>query len=395
MRILIVDDDDDIRILLSRTLNKWGHEVITASNGVEAWEILQNGIINFVISDWMMPKMNGIELCRRIRNANFDRYIYVIILTAREEKHDLVKGMESGADDFVVKPFNKGELNVRIRAGERILKLERDLEKRNNKLSEAYSIISKDLEMAAKMQKSLLPDASLTISEFVFNWMFSPCSFVAGDIFNFFNLDEDHICFYMLDVAGHGVSAAMLSVTLSKILTPSHQMVQPLKYFVPVPPHYEITPPAMVMQELNKRFQNENDAMQYFTMIYGVIDARNDKIRMTQAGHPSPIYVQRGAKATFIGTGGYPIGMITDVDYDEQMIDFKAGDRLFIYSDGVTECTNPNKEHFSEEYLVEILEEWKNLPLQELLSRLEQRLINWKGSRDYEDDVSLLAIERV
>ncbi len=395
MRILIVDDDDDIRILLSRMLNKWGHEVITASNGVDAWKFLQNGIINFVISDWMMPKMNGIELCKRIRHANFDRYIYVILLTAREEKQDLIKGMESGADDFVVKPFNKGELNVRIRAGERILKLERDLEKRNNKLSEAYSIISKDLEMAAKMQKSLLPDASLTISEFVFNWMFCPCSFVAGDIFNFFNLDEDHICFYMLDVAGHGVSAAMLSITLSKILTPSHQMVQPLKYFVHVPPHYEITPPAMVMQELNKRFQNENDAMQYFTMIYGVIDARNDKIRMTQAGHPSPIYVQRGAKATFIGTGGYPIGMISDVDYDEQVIDFKAGDRLFIYSDGVTECTNANKEQFSEEYLVEILEEWKNLPLKELLSRLEQRLINWKGSRDYEDDVSLLAIERV
>ncbi len=395
MRILIVDDDDDIRILLSRTLHKWGHEVITASNGVEAWKNLQNGIINIVISDWMMPKVNGIELCKRIRNAKFDRYIYVILLTAREEKQDLVKGMESGADDFVVKPFNKGELNVRIRAGERILKLERDLEKRNNKLSEAYSIISKDLEMAAKMQKSLLPDASLTISEFVFNWMFSPCSFVAGDIFNFFNLDEDHICFYMLDVAGHGVSAAMLSVTLSKILTPSHQIVQPLKYFVPVPPHYEITPPAVVMHELNKRFQNENDAMQYFTMIYGVIDAKNDKISMTQAGHPSPIYVQRGAKATFIGTGGYPIGMITDVDYDEQLIDFKAGDRLFIYSDGVTECTNAKKEQFSEEYLVEILEEWKNLPLKELLSRLEQMLISWKGSRDYEDDVSLLAIERV
>ena len=395
MRILIVDDDEEIRILLSRTLNKWGHEVITASDGVEAWHILHKGSISFVISDWMMPKMDGIELCKRIRSANFDRYIYVILLTAREDKHDLVKGMESGADDFVVKPFNKGELNVRIRAGERILKLQQDLEQRNTKLSEAYSIISKDLETAANMQKSLLPDASLTISEFVFDWLFCPCSFVAGDIFNFFNIDDDHICFYMLDVAGHGVSAAMLSVTLSKILTPSHQISQPLKYFVPVPPHYEITPPAMVMQELNKRFQNGNDAMEYFTMIYGIIDARSDRITMSQAGHPSPIYVQRGAKATFVGTGGFPVGMITDVEYEEHTIDFKVGDRLFIYSDGVTECTNAKNKQFSDEYLVNVLEEWKNLPLKELLIGLEQRLINWKGSRDYEDDVSLLAIERV
>lgn len=395
MRILIVDDDDDGRILLSRILNKWGHEVITASDGVEAWTILQKGLINFVISDWMMPKMDGIELCKRIRNANFDRYIYVILLTAREEKHDLVKGMESGADDFVVKPFNKGELKVRIRAGERILNLERDLGERNKKLSEAYSVISKDLETAARMQKSLLPDVSLTISGFIFDWIFCPCSFVAGDIFNFFNLDEDHICFYMLDVAGHGVSAAMLSVTLSKILTPSHQISHPLKQFVPDPPHYEITPPAMVMREFNERFQDDNDAMQYFTMIYGVIDAKSDILRITQAGHPPPIYIQRGTKATFIGSGGYPVGMIADADYEEQMIDFKAGDRLFIYSDGVTECTNIKKEQFSEEYLVEVLEEWKNLPLNELLSRLETGLINWKGSRDYEDDVTLLAIERV
>ncbi len=395
MRILIVDDDEDIRILLSRDLAKWGHDVVSAANGVEAWETLQKERISFVISDWMMPKMDGPELCKRIRGADFSRYIYVILLTAKEDKHDLIKGMESGADDFVVKPFNKSELNVRIRAGERILKLEQDLAERNKKLSEAYSVISKDLETAAKMQKTLLPEASLTMSGFAFDWIFCPSGFVAGDIFNFFNIDEDHICFYMLDVAGHGVWAAMLSVSLSKIISSAHGRSHPLKYFIPDPPHYEITPPATVMRELNRRFQNKNDAMQYFTMIYGIINTRNGSLRITQAGHPSPILVQREAKAKFIGTGGFPVGMIADADYEEQEINSKSGDRFFIYSDGVTECTNNKYEPFSEEQLVEVLEEWKHLPLKKVLSRLEQRLNTWKGGSDYEDDVSLLVIEKV
>ncbi len=402
MRILIVDDDDDIRVLLSRILQKWGHDVISASDGVEAWEILQKDHVNFVISDWMMPKMDGLELCERIRDANLSRYIYVILLTGKDEKNDLIKGLGAGADDFVVKPFNKGELNVRIRAGERILKLEQDLEEHNEslreaneKLKKAYGVISKDLDSAAKMQKSLLPDAALNLSGIKFDWIFCPSMFIAGDILNFFNLDSHHICFYLLDVAGHGIPAAMLSVTLSKILSPSPQMGRPLKHFIPETQHYEITPPAIALEELNRRFQNEKDAMQYFTMVYGIIDTRNGKVRITQAGHPSPIFLSRNTKGTLVGTGGFPVGMLPDVDYKEQTVDLSPGDRLFVYSDGVTECTNSKMEQFSEEQLIRLLEEWKYLPLREVLSRLEQRLNLWKDNGEFKDDVSLLAIEKV
>lgn len=394
--ILIVDDDDDILILLSTTLTKWGHEVISASNGLEAWNILRKEeSVNFVISDWIMPKLDGVDLCRRIRNESLGRYIYVILLTAKEETTDLVEGMESGADDFVVKPFDKGELQVRIRAGERVLKLEQDLEERNSKLSFAYSVMRKDLETAANMQKSLLPNASMTISNLAFESFFSPASFVAGDTFNFFQLDANHVCFYMLDVAGHGVSAAMLSVSLNKFLIPSNPIAQPLTCFLPDPGHYEITPPAVVMRELNKRFEIAEDAMQYFTMIYGICDTRSNKLRLSQAGHPSPVFVEVGAKAKLIGQGGYPVGMISNVDYDELRIHFKRGDRLFIYSDGATECTNADGQAFSLEKIISALETWRDLPLKEIVSRLKLALENWKGSNDYTDDVTVLAIEKI
>lgn len=394
MRILIADDDKDTRLLLSKSLEQWGHEVISAANGLEAWELLQKVRIRFIISDWVMPKMDGLQLCRHIRAANFPGYIYIILLTAKNDKNDLIEGMEAGADDFVVKPFDKGELKVRVRAGERILNLQKDLEERNKKLSEAYSVISKDLEAAAEMQKSLLPSTASTISGINFEWIFLPCTHVAGDILNFFRLDEHHVGFYQLDVAGHGIPAAMQSVTLSKLLSPLPCKTSPLKYFIPRPPHYAISPPAKAIKEINLRFQNEHGSVQYFTMIYGIINTKEGKIKLSQAGHPYPIYSRCGARSVLIGSGGFPVGMFPDLEYEDYEFDFQQGDRLLLYSDGITECTNSHNEPYSIDRLMNVFDCFGDLPLRDLLHNLKQTLCNWRGSDEFDDDVTLLAIER-
>ncbi|MFQ5708924.1 MAG: PP2C family protein-serine/threonine phosphatase [bacterium] len=393
MRILIAEDDQDTRLLLARILRKWGHEVIQAADGACAWGILQNDPVSFVISDWMMPNMDGLELCNKIRAANFSRYVYIMLLTAKDAKDELIEGMQAGADDFLVKPFNKGELNVRIRAGERILKLEHDLEERNKKLSEAYGTIRKDLEAAAKMQESLLPGAASSIQGIRFDWIFFPSTFVAGDIFNFFQLDESHVGFYLLDVAGHGIPSAMIAVTLSKMLTPASMQDSILKHYDPNSKACQIFPPAQVLKSLNQRFQNEQDAMQYFTMVYGVIDTRNERVRIGQAAHPSPILMRQGKKAAVIGDGGFPVGMFPDIEYETVAFDFHAGDRILLYSDGITECPNQDQELFSETRLMAFLNEHRELPLQELLQKLRQRLQVWHRTDEFEDDISILAIE--
>jgi sigma-B regulation protein RsbU (phosphoserine phosphatase) len=265
----------------------------------------------------------------------------------------------------------------------------------NEKLKHAYSVISKDLEAAAKIQKGLLPETATTISGFKFDWLFCPSSFVAGDIFNFFRLSEDYVGFYLLDVSGHGTPAAMLSVTLSRILSPTAQQNSPLKRFVPDPPHYEVAAPREVVADLNKRFQNENESFQYFTMIYGIAGTGMDRITITQAGHPSPIIIPSTGSGRLIGEGGFPVGMLPDLEYEDQEFDFSVGDRLFFYSDGITECTNENMEMFSEERLISFLEEARDIPMRELMERLEKTLYKWRGSNEFEDDVSILGIERV
>ncbi len=399
MRILIVDDEQIARKVITQTLVKSGHEVINAKNGKEAWDILQNEHISIVVSDWMMPEIDGLELCRLIRSHEFPGYIYIILLTSRDSKNDLVEGMAAGADDFIGKPFNNGELNARIRAGERVLTLEKDLEQRNTELFEsnriikdAYAVIQKDLKTAAKIQSNLIPEPD-SIYNIRFNWKFLPSTYVGGDIFNYFKLDEHHVGFYLLDVSGHGVTAALLSVSLSRFLSvTSNNGI--LKKYISEPPFYQITPPSHVIHSLNHIFQTDYESMQYFTMIYGIIDTRDGQTVLTLAGHPSPILINKKNKSSLIGSGGFPVGMFTDVEYDENEFYLEKGDRLILFSDGITECKKMNDEQFSVNRLREIVEKSNYQSLDELLANIDQVLHKWKGDDKFDDDITMLVLER-
>ncbi|HTP89375.1 MAG TPA: diguanylate cyclase [Bryobacteraceae bacterium] len=128
VRVLIADDSVVSRHLLEATLRKWGYEVVSASDGATAWETLQKeDAPALAILDWMMPGMTGLDVCRLVRQMNRERYTYVLLLTSRSQKEDLIEGMEAGADDYIIKPFDQHELKVRLRAGTRIIELQSEL----------------------------------------------------------------------------------------------------------------------------------------------------------------------------------------------------------------------------------------------------------------------------
>jgi signal transduction histidine kinase len=148
MKVLIAEDDPISRLLLQAHLEKWGHEVTAAPCGGEAWRLFQTGTFPIVITDWMMPEMDGPELIQRIRACEHQGYVYVILLTARTDKEDVVRGMEAGADDFVTKPFDREELRVRVRAGERLVRLEHSLAEQNRSLREAQAAAVQNEKLA-------------------------------------------------------------------------------------------------------------------------------------------------------------------------------------------------------------------------------------------------------
>lgn len=389
MKILVVEDSEGVQCYLAMLLEQYGYDVVTADDGQQAWKILQQQQdIHLVLTDWMMPNMNGLQLCQTIRQAALSRYIYIILLTGKEGDSVLVQGMEAGADDFLIKPINKNELRVRLNAGRRILELEETLKS-------AYEQISQDLYSAAKVQNDLLPKPK-TLGNFKFEWLFYPSRFVAGDIFNFFELDEKHIGFYQLDVSGNGLRSALLSFTLYHRITndPAQAGLLLRKTrggFTPVPPE-------QVVCELNNRFQSHVDPMLYFTIIYGYIHKRTGKIRFTQAGHPNPIYLAHAdGHAQLCGNGGFPVGMLPEMEFETTTLTLKPGDRLFIYSDGVTECANKDNELFLETHLIESLEQARYYPLKEVLQHVGKSLQTWRNndSEVFDDDTTLLAIERI
>ena len=131
MKVLIADDDPVSRRLLESYLRKWEYEVEVTTDGEQAWQRIKDGEFPIVICDWMMPKVDGPELIRRIREQSQDGYVYTILLTSKSNKGDFVEGMSSGADEFVSKPFDHDELHARLRAAERIVNLERSLRAAN------------------------------------------------------------------------------------------------------------------------------------------------------------------------------------------------------------------------------------------------------------------------
>ena len=131
----------------------------------------------------------------------------------------------------------------------------------------------------------------------------------------------------------------------------------------------------------------------YFTMVYGVIDTHLHTIDICQAGHPNPIYLSTEGSAQFIGDGGFPVGITTLAEYESISLNYASGDRLFFYSDGITECMGINQEMFGSERLLNFIIETRELPISEVLVRLEQCMRLWRGSDKFEDDISVLALE--
>ncbi len=396
MNILVVEDDRITQNLLQTWLQSWGHSVTTAETGNEAWQLLNEIDFDLVLSNWKTPTLDGLALCRVIRESPDPAYCYVILYASEKRELDFVAGMDVGADDFLCAPLDDVTLRVRIRAAERILDLRRVLAEQNaslnglvEKLSGAFRTIESDLQAASAIQFSLLPTISNIHPSFCLDWLVLPSNFLAGDNLNYFIMQERYVIFYHLDVAGHGIPSALLSVTLNQLLSP--QPGSPMVRFDPKMEMKRIVPPVDVVSELNRRFLPQGDG--YFTMIYGVLDTRTREVRFCQAGHPSPLQIATDRTITTVGDGGFPVGLWPDMTYEETTTTLWPGERLVLYSDGLLECVNPEGIPYSVDKLQQLLTDNARSPVREVLHTVQAELEGWSQGRNFPDDISMLIIE--
>jgi sigma-B regulation protein RsbU (phosphoserine phosphatase) len=370
MQILIAEDDPVSRVLLQRHLEKWGHTVVSAENGDQAWELFRNGDFSMVVSDWMMPGIDGLELTRRIRSEPRPGYVYIIMLTAKSQKEDIVQGMEAGADDFITKPFDRDELRVRLRAGERIVELEHDVLERERKERAA----------AASIQKGFLPkQRPHTRGLDIFDY-YSPAEEIGGDYFDYIPLSGNRLAITLGDVTGKGIPAALLMARLSAAA----------RFWLASRPEL-----SDAVNELNSALLDASSDDHFVTFVVIVLDLNRWTMTIVNCGHMPPLLRRAG--------GGAPVGLaeeiidlplaVMDRPYHQAVVPLGVGETIVLYTDGITEARNHLRELFGIERLTECVRN-DGTTAEELGRKILSCVREFAGGHPQDDDITLVCLRR-
>lgn len=455
--LALVAEDSRIQAkVLENRLTQAGYVVRVAHDGAAALELARREKPGVIISDIEMPRMSGYELCRAIKQDPALREVPVVLLSTLSEATDIIKGLDAGADNYVTKPYDlnyllsrvesllkspvgdgdngsAGDLSVTLAgqtyhvksgrrqvlnllistfenaveknrelhrlneqltlAKEKLQQWNTELESLNEQLDSANQRMSRDLQAAARVQQSLLPAGGLELPTARFAWKYTPCDELAGDFLNYFPLDDRHIAMFVVDVSGHGAASALLAVAVGRLLTAHASASSLLVHRASESAPLEITPPAEVARELNRRFPMESQNGLYFTMAYGILDVETNELRYVVAGHPPLVHVPQGETPRVLPGNGFAIGMIDDVDYDEQSLRLEPGDRVYYYSDGVPEAMNANLDQFTDERMLAVLSQSSGKPLAATVDDLFAAVRTWCQPKGPRDDVSILGCE--
>jgi sigma-B regulation protein RsbU (phosphoserine phosphatase) len=394
MRILIAEDERVTRVSLARQLESWDHCVTSVEDGQAAWDAFGAAEFDLVITDWEMPRLSGIELIQRIRQRSDGHYVYIVLLTGRTNKADIVGGIEAGADDFITKPFDREELRVRVLAGARVVRLERTLYAQNLELRAASDRIHHDLRSAARVQRAMLPRQAINTPHINSAWTFVPTDELAGDAIGLELLQDRYLVAYVIDVSGHGVPAALLSVTTMHALAPSGEGASLLLGAEDGQGIGPLQPPARAVAELNRRFCASDNDGRFLTMVLFVLDSHTGRGAFARAGHPLPILLRGGGVLPLSDEGGFPLAVTASADYADVPLQFEPGDRIVLYSDGFQEQARPcDGQQYGDERLRKLMIGLTAAPGPELVSRSVDALGEWAGEKRFTDDMSLVVIE--
>lgn len=399
LRVLVVDDSRLQRMILASSLKSWGYEVVEAESGARALEICADAQPDMVISDWVMPGMDGLEFCKAFREMPRESYGYFILLTSKSDKDEIARGLEIGADDFLNKPFDAGELRARLMAGERILRMQSELTQKNrlikstlDTLQDVYSSIEHDLMQARQLQQSLIRENHRRFGEARVSLMLNPSGHVGGDLVGFYPINQTQFGIFAIDVSGHGISSALMTTRLAGYLSSTAP-----EYNIAIETdeqgNFRPLPPARVAEQLNRLVLEEMETEHYFTLILADVDLTTRRVRMVQAGHPHPIVQRKGGHIEQPGRGGLPVGLFDEAEYEEFSIDLDPGDRVLICSDGILECPAPDNSFLDEDGIERILRRLVARKGTDLLDGVMSELTRFADSGDFPDDVSAVLLE--
>jgi phosphoserine phosphatase RsbU/P len=379
-KVLIVDDTpENIQVLMESLKDQY--TIVAAISGEKALKMaLMDPRPDLILLDIMMPGMDGYEVCRRLKADEQLQHIPIIFVTAKTEVADETLGFELGAVDYIAKPFSIPVVKARVKAHLE-LKMLRDLEAiQRAKLETVLSTLNGELAEAADYVKHLLPHP-ITEGPILADWRFVPSTILGGDSLGYHWLDEDSLSIYLLDVCGHGVGAALHSVSVINVLRSRNL------------PDVDFSRPEQVLGGLNAAFPMENHRDMFFTMWYGVYKVSSRTLTYASGGHPPALLIQdmdgNNPDIQELRTPNLIIGAMDGLDFDFDRVKINPGAKLYIFSDGIYEIINENAVSWDFDYLKEYLKHSGNRTiLDDLLAHVRQIA----DSESFEDDFSILEI---
>ncbi len=376
-KILVIDDDLKVLAFLKKSLQGQDAEVIVADDGQTGLDLARSIRPSLIICDWLMPGLDGLEVCRQVKADPTLATTFFIVLSAKGGVKDRVQGLNTGADDFLAKPVDLSELRARVKAGLRLHQLSKDLQHQKE-------LLEAELQEAADYVRSLLPAPMKQPLEITSR--FVPSRQLGGDCFDYYWLDPDYLAIYLLDVSGHGLGAALPSISVQNVLR--SQSLPDVNFYRP----------ASVLQGLNEAFQMNDQNDKYFTMWYGVYNHRRRFLTYASAGHPPAILVAEDAEgalqATRLRTPNLPIGMMTNATYDGDRCSIPVNSSLYVFSDGAYESFDYNMDPADyvwglDEFVTLLLaHHGKSTSLDNILSDIRKT----RQQNTFPDDLSLLQI---
>ena len=382
IQILIIDDDPVMQVILKKKLQEQSYEVILARNGMEGIDLAKRYHPALIICDWQMQEMDGLEVCRQVKADQLLSQSFFILLTARSEVEDRIRGLDTGADDFLSKPIEISELKARVRAGLRLYQSNQKLQVLAQDLQVQKQALESELAEAAEYVRSLLPKP--ITGEIDIDSRFLPSRHLGGDCFDYYWLDPDYLLIYLLDVSGHGLSSALPSVTMFNLLR--SQSLSGANFYQP----------DQILRVLNEFFQMDNQNNQYFTIWYGVYNRKNRSLLYSSAGHPPAILLSgsnpNDRQVQKLKTRGTPIGMMPNSKYSTEDCEIKSGSILYVFSDGIYEIRQQDGAVWTLDEFIDQLVQCDQVTDSNDLDYVLQQVQLVSHNAPFEDDCSLLRI---
>jgi len=371
--ILVVDDQHVNQILMQKYVEIMGHSCLIAGTGEEAIEIVRTKNPDLIIMDVMMPGMNGFEATRIIKDNPDSSSIPVIIMTALDSTEDKLQGIESGADDFITKPFNELTLKARVKSLLRIGEYNKTIQKQ-------YRRLQKELEMARILQHSILPNKKIKFRGLDISHKYLPCSELGGDFYSITSLDENKIGFFIADVLGHGVQASLVTMILKTLF--DGQAVKTIN-------------PSEILKDINYNLYTLlNNSVSFATACYLIADVDRQTIHYSTAGHPPGFLIRKGnGEITEIKTRGSVIGAFGEMDLESCETQMNPGDTVFLYTDGLAEVFNDSEDEFGLHVLPDLLKESRNDTPEQIIENVLLNLKEFSGKDSYEDDINIICFQ--